>query len=519
MSYADSVWSLLPPLLALSAAVLTRKVVLSLGVGIIAGILLLAGGDISQAVVLLGNKLLALVWDDGALNSWNLSILAFLLLLGMLTSLMSLSGATRAFGDWAIQHVKTARGARLMSAGLGILIFIDDYFNSLAVGSVSRPVTDKLNTSRAKLAYLLDSTAAPMCVLMPVSSWGAYIIAVIGGILVSHQITELSALYAFVSLIPMNFYALFAIAMVLATAYWPIDLGGMKRCEQKARQGDVGRLKTAALAEEQEPLNNGRIDGLLVPLVILLLATFVLLIATGARALLEQNLPFSMLGALENTDVGLSLVGGGIVALVTSLSMVKRQKPQARQVMTALSLGAQSMKSAIIVLLFAWCIGAVISDLETGTYLASFVGEQITPQMLPLILFLIAGVMAFATGTSWGTFGIMLPIAGDMAAATEISLMLPLLAAVLAGAVFGDHCSPISDTTILSSTGAGCDHIEHVRTQLPYALLVALISAFGFAVLGYSGSTTLALLACSLAFGLLCIALVRNAKVIDKSSK
>lgn len=516
MSYADSFWSLLPPLLALTAAVISRRVILSLGLGIGVGVLLLGAGDPLASLNILADKVIALVWEEGGLNSWNLSIIAFLLLLGMLTSLMSLSGATQAFANWAIARVKSARGARLLSAGLGVLIFIDDYFNSLAVGSVSRPITDKLNISRAKLAYLLDSTAAPMCVLMPVSSWGAYIIAIIGGILVSHQVAELSALHAFVALIPMNFYALFAILMVLAVAYWPFDLAAMKRSERKARQGDVGRLASSTLAEEIQPLAQGQKRALLLPLSILLLATLSLLVLTGANALTSKGLTFELLAALENTDVGLSLVGGGVLALLTSLAMLTRQRPKASQLGRSLWLGLLSMRSAIIILLFAWCIGSVISSLETGKYLASFVGEQISAEWLPLLLFVIAGGMAFATGTSWGTFGIMLPIAGDMAAATEISLLLPLLAAVLSGAVFGDHCSPISDTTILSSTGAGCDHIEHVRTQLPYALGVALISCVGYLLLGFTGSVALSLALC-LALFVGTVAWLRHQSKIERT--
>ncbi|MCM2680801.1 Na+/H+ antiporter NhaC family protein [Echinimonas agarilytica] len=513
MTYADSALSLLPPLLALTAAVVTRKVLLSLGLGIALGVVLLGGGDPIVSGAVLAEKITDLVWDDGALNSWNFYIVGFLLLLGMLTSILSASGATEAFANWALTRINSARSGRLMTAILGIVIFIDDYFNSLAVGSISRPVADRLQISRAKLAYLLDSTAAPMCVLMPISSWGAYIIAVIGGILAAHNLTDMTAIHAFVALIPMNFYALFAIVLVLVVSIWPINLGSMKTAEIAARDPEVLR---AAIARESltglEPMHNGRVQNLLLPIAILILATVSALLMTGVYALQMAGEPMTVLGALENTDVGLSLVMGGLVALLSALSMIQRQKAPQGLVFAALGHGIKSMMPAIYILAFAWTIGSVISSLETGTYLASFVGTTIDVKWLPLLLFGLSGVMAFATGTSWGTFGIMLPIAGDMAAATEISMMLPMLAAVLAGAVFGDHCSPISDTTILSSTGAGCDHIEHVRTQLPYAMLVAGISAIGYAVLGISGSVVAALAVCCLVFCLLVFGLIRNSR-------
>ncbi|MBW8190683.1 Na+/H+ antiporter NhaC family protein [Neiella marina] len=512
MNFAESAWSLLPPLLALTAAVVTRRVVPSLAIGILAGVILLGGGDWQASAQILWQKVSGLVWADGGLNSWNLYIVAFLLLLGMLTSLLSLSGATQAFADWAIARIQTARGARLTTVFLGVVIFIDDYFNSLAVGSVSRPITDKLRTSRAKLAYLLDSTAAPMCVLMPVSSWGAYIIAVIGGILVSHQITDISPLHAFVAMIPMNFYAVFAIGLVIVTAIWPINLGAMKDSERRALEGDTGRVDASALADEQEPLANGHLLGLLVPIATLVFATVIGLVVTGAMAVLNAGDKLTALAALENTDVGLSLVIGGVIALAVAVMMLLRQRPTVKQLGRSFTLGAASMKGAIIVLFFAWCIGSVISDLKTGTYLASFVGDSMGTNWLPVLLFVLAGLMAFSTGTSWGTFGIMLPIAGDMAAATDLVMMLPYLAAVLAGSVFGDHCSPISDTTILSSTGAGCDHIEHVRTQLPYAVLVAIVSAVGYAVLGTSGSVMAGFFAASAVFTLVVWGLQRGVR-------
>ncbi|PID65828.1 MAG: Na+/H+ antiporter [Gammaproteobacteria bacterium] len=505
--YADSALSLLPPLIALGMAIVTRRVLLSLGIGIVVGTFLLVKFSIPDFFIYLANAVKGLFIEDGGLNSWNMSIIGFLLLLGMITALLTLSGGTQAFADWAKQKIHSKRGAKLLAAFLGIFIFVDDYFNSLAVGAISRPVTDKFHVSRAKLAYILDSTAAPMCVLTPVSSWGAYIITLIGGILVSHGMTEGTALGAFVSLVPMNFYALFALLMVLAVAWFHLDIGAMRKQEKLAEQAVVKEQSFSA--EEMITLedeltikqsDNGRVSDLTIPIVVLVIATISAMILTGTQALSADNKAFTLLGALENTDVGLSLCYGGVIGLLVALFSVIRQRLPVTDIRRALFIGARSMLGAILILFFAWMIGGIIKDVETGKYLSTLVQGNLNPQLLPLILFLLSGVMAFATGTSWGTFGIMLPIAGDLAGVAEPTLMLPVLAAVLAGSVFGDHCSPISDTTILSSTGANCHHIDHVVTQLPYALIVAAMSAVGYLVLGLSGSVALAFAVVSVCF-------------------
>ncbi len=498
--YADSALSLLPPLIALSMAIITRRVLLSLGLGIIIGALLLTNFSIPDFFIYLGTKAKGLVIEDGSINSWNMSIIGFLILLGMITALLTLSGGTQAFADWAKQRIHSKRGAKLLAAFLGIFIFVDDYFNSLAVGAISRPVTDKFNVSRAKLAYILDSTAAPMCVLTPISSWGAYIITLIGGILVTHGMTEGTALGAFVSLIPMNFYAVFALLMVFAVTWFQIDIGEMRKQELLAEQATTEEQAfegddIVTLEDELEIKQSasGKVSDLIIPIVVLVIATISAMIFTGNQALAADSKAFTLLGALENTDVGLSLCYGGLIGLVVALFTVFRQGLPMYEISKTLFIGARSMFGAILILSFAWLIGGIIKDVETGKYLSSLVKViNLNSQFLPLILFLLSGLMAFATGTSWGTFGIMLPIAGDLAASAEPALMLPMLAAVLAGSVFGDHCSPISDTTILSSTGARCHHIDHVVTQLPYALIVAIISAIGYLTLGLSGSVALA---------------------------
>jgi len=503
IDFSASVVSVLPAAVALGLAIITRRVLLSLGIGIILGALLLVDFSASNAVTYIATTVQGVVIEDGGINTWNMSIIAFLLLLGMMTAILTLSGGTRAFADWALNHIKDKRGASLLAAFLGVFIFIDDYFNSLAVGSISRPVTDRYNVSRSKLAYILDSTAAPMCILMPVSSWGAYIMTIIGGILVSHGMTEYSPLGAYVALIPMNFYALFTLLMVFAVILFKLDIGLMKKHEIEAEKPQqIDDNEHADLKDELgiEESTKGKVGDLIYPILSLIAATLFFMLYTGQQALLADDKAFSVLGAFENTDVGASLVYGGLVGLAFALFTVIKQKQSIAYISFALWMGAKSMFGAIIILFFAWSIGSVISDMNTGTYLSTLVQGNIGLHWLPVILFVLSGAMAFSTGTSWGTFGIMLPIAGDMSAATDLAMMLPMLSAVLAGSVFGDHCSPISDTTILSSTGARCKHIDHVATQLPYALSMAFVSIIGFITLGFSGSTLIALAASSIAF-------------------
>jgi tetracycline resistance efflux pump len=511
IDFSNSYLSLLPPLIALTLAIITRRVLLSLGVGIVLGGLLLTDFSLFNSGQYVADSVLSVFIDDGAINSWNMSIVAFLLLLGMMTALLTLSGGTRAFAEWAQKRIKTKRGAKLLAASLGVFIFVDDYFNSLAVGSISRPVTDRFQVSRAKLAYILDSTAAPMCVIMPASSWGAYIITIIGGILLSHGVTEYSALGAYVRLIPMNFYAIFAIAMVFAVAWFQLDIGQMRKHELEANKGNgFDAEHNDSLAHDLndeldiEESDNGRVKDLIIPIVALIVATVSFMLYTGNQALISDGIEFNLLGAFENTDVGLSLCYGGVIGLISALFTVFRQKLSVADISKTMWIGCKSMFGAILILFFAWTIGTVIGDMKTGAFLSTLVQGNIGLHWLPVILFLLSGLMAFSTGTSWGTFGIMLPIAGDMAAATDIVMILPMLSAVLAGSVFGDHCSPISDTTILSSTGARCSHIDHVATQLPYALAVALVSIVGFIALGFADSVIVALLASTVAFILVC---------------
>ncbi|MCF1426573.1 MAG: Na+/H+ antiporter NhaC family protein [Shewanella sp.] len=499
ISYSDSAFSLLPPVVAILLAILTRRVLLSLGVGIVLGSLLLSQFNISDTALYLGDRVTKLFWDDGALNNWNVYILGFLFLLGMITALVTVSGAARAFAEWARQRIRCRRDAKLLTIFLGCVVFIDDYFNSLVVGSVCRPLTDRYYISRAKLAYLLDSTAAPVCVISPVSSWGAYIIALIGSILATYGMSETGHLSVFVEMIPMNFYAIFALLLLICVSLFGLDVGPMRTHERNAQKGelwDPAKIPPGADADLPES-NAGKVMGLFLPIGTLVVATVYFMVSSGANALAADGKAFDLIKAFENTNVSFSLFYGALIGLGVTLVMVLVQGEDKKLILRGLTVGAKSMLPAIWILLFAWTIAGVIGQLETGKFMASLASDNIPLEMLPAVMFVLAGLTAFATGTSWGTFGIMLPIAADMAMGSHTGMMLPMLASVLAGAVFGDHCSPISDTTILSSTGASCPHIDHVVTQLPYAIIVALISLVGYTVLGFTGSVVAGLATCS----------------------
>ncbi|MGL5036153.1 MAG: Na+/H+ antiporter NhaC family protein [Aeromonas sp.] len=490
--FADSGWSILPPLLAVVLAITTRQVLISLGVGIVTGSLLLNHFSPLASLHYIFDTVLKIFWIDGALNRDNVNMILFMLLLGGLISLMSVSGATRAFAEWAERRAKTRQGAKALTGMMVFAFFIDDFFHSLSVGAICRPVTDRFQISRAKLAYLLDSTAAPVCVLMPISSWGAYIIALVGGIMGAHGMTEQSPISAFVEMIPMNLYAVFTLMMVLVVIVYQMDIGPMRQHEAWALEGklwDESKGRPIGLDMESPEESNGGMIDMVLPILTLTAGTVYFMIDSGAAVLTEKGLPFSVLGSFEHTNVGSSLVYGALCSLVVSIGLAMRLKLGAKNWMKAAPQGVMAMLPAINILLFAWTIGAVVRDVETGKYLASLANGNLPIEMLPAVVFLLSCAMAFATGTSWGTFGIMLPLAGDMAAASDITLMLPMLAAVLAGSVFGDHSSPISSTSILSATGAGCHHIDHVMTQLPYALAMAFGAALGYLAMGILHST------------------------------
>ncbi|MGN7309598.1 Na+/H+ antiporter NhaC family protein [Alkalicoccobacillus gibsonii] len=506
------IYSIIPPLLALILVVLTRKVLLSLGVSIILGALMLYDFSIPKAAaeiihilssiffsyeieepVTIGGIASAIADSGFALNDWEFYILLFLILLGMVASFISYSGGSTAFGEWAVKRIKTRKGAQLLPIFLGFIIFIDDYFNSLTVGNVSRPVTDRHRISRAKLAYFVDSTAAPICVIAPLSSWGAYIITIIAGVLEKNEVTDYSAFQAFLSMIPMNLYAITALSMVFIVALYTFDIGIMKKHEDLAiREGvlyDLSKGEPEGSSESGVSEKSGKISYLILPILSLMVVTIGSMVITGITGAQGAGVTVNSMSILEFTDISRSLLYGGIVGILTTLFCTLRTKPAAKDMLVVAKAGVKSMLPAVCILLLAWTISSIIGDLGTGAYLASLVSDGIPPYLLPLMLFVIAGISAVSTGTSWGTFAILLPIAGDMGANVDSSLLLPMLAAVMAGSIFGDHVTPISDTTILSAAGSGSHHIDHVMTQLPYAIISAVVAAFGFFLLPLLGTT------------------------------
>lgn len=499
IDYSNSFMSVIPAFLALALAVMTRRVLLSLAIGIIIGVLMLTGGHLLNALTHFKEIAVSLVWADGDWSLGKLKILIFLLLLGIFTSLLTYSGSNQAFAGWAKKHIQSRRGAKMLTACLVFVTFIDDYFHSLAVGAIARPVTDRFKVSRAKLAYILDSTAAPMCVLMPVSSWGASIIATLAGLIATYHIAGYTPMGTFVAMSAMNYYALFALIMVFVVAYFSFDIGSMARFERQALQENREEASVSDGAE-------GRVYALIIPVLVLICATLCAMLYTGAQALES----FSILGAFENTDVNTSLVFGGILG-VSAVLLCTVGTIEARVYPKAVWDGMKSMFGAISILILAWLISTVVSEMRTGEFLSTLVAGSIHPGFLPVILFVLGSIMAFATGTSWGTFGIMLPIAAAMSVKVDPNLIIPCMSAVMAGAVCGDHCSPISDTTILSSTGAQCNHIDHVTSQLPYALTVAAAAAAGYLVLGFSRSALLGFGATAVVLAVL-VLLLRNKK-------
>ncbi|MBS4195227.1 Na+/H+ antiporter NhaC family protein [Lederbergia citri] len=496
-----SILSLLPPILAIVMVIITKRVLLSLGTGIVVSALLLSKGNVSEGVAILWSAVKGIFIEDGALNTWNVYILLFLFLLGVITALINICGGSRAFGEWAMTKVKNRAGAQILAAIFGIIIFIDDYFNALAVGQVARPITDRHRVSRAKLAYIIDSTSAPVCVVSPISSWGAFIIGIIGTVLIQHKVTDISAFTAFIKMIPMNLYVWTTLAMVFIIAWRNIDFGSMKKHEERAISTgvpyDPSKTIQGGVKDDLPISEKGKVGDLLWPIIALFVGTLGAIIWSGAK---ETEGKITLMEIFGNADVSEALVIGGLFGLFVTISLFFRQYVKHRSVergmlFTGIKVGIKSMMPAVLILLFAWAIITLIDELGTGLYLGSLVEKsQLNPAFLPFILFIGAAAMAFATGTSWGSFGILLPIAGQIVSVTDISLLLPALAAVLAGAVMGDHCSPISDTTILSSTGAACNHMDHVMTQLPYALVSGAISAVGYLVLGVTDSTILGLI-------------------------
>ncbi len=497
--------TIVPPLVAITLALITKKVIVSLLIGILSGAFILTGFSPVGAI-----SLSAMTMWEKVSDPWNVAILIFLVSLGILTYLMVIAGGAAAYGEWATKRIKSRAGAQLASLLLGIIIFIDDYFNCLTVGTVMIPVTDRFRVSRAKLAYIIDSTAAPVCVLAPVSSWVVTIMSTMGEKFRDVGIT-MEPFTAFIRTLPMNLYAWVTLAMVAFVAVTELDFGPMERFEREAKA--TGNVYGPQAPEENVRLpkisEKGTVLDLVVPVIGLIVFAIVMMAYTGGY--FAESIGF--LDAIKNTDAATALMYAGFLALALALVMfLPRGVVQITRLPEAVWRGFLSMVPAMLILCFAWTIGGVISELGTGLFLATRVGQALNPALYPVIMFILACIIAFATGTSWGTFAIMIPIAIDFAVLLAPDLLIGMIAAVLAGAVYGDHCSPISDTTILSSTGAGCNHIDHVSTQLPYATVSAVMCGIGYIVYGFmahSGANQAITIAVSLlvTLGLLGLAL------------
>lgn len=484
---AYPILTLLPPFVAIILVIVTKKVLISLGAGILTAGLLLADFNPVTMVVTVGEAVLRLVWVDGAINWYTILIVAFLFQLGMITALVMMSGGASSFTEWAAKRIRKRRGAKVLTGLLGMLIFIDDYFNALAVGQVARPITDRYRVSRAKLAYLIDSSSAPVVVLMPLSSWGATIMGIMAPLLGASALM-LTQLEAFVLSAAMNYYAIAALVLLWLTILWGLDFGSMRREEQRAVRGDgLQNPKDDTpdpFASDMPKHEPGAMRALVLPFVILIIGVVAGMYVSGG--ILGES--WGVLDTLESADVAIALNVGGLAALFVALYYCIRYTkgnpeftPRTKRRGTVQ--GAKSMVPPVLILLFAWALADLISLMGTGEYLASVVDAISMPAVwLIPVLFVIAGLMAFATGTSWGAFGILLPLAGEMMNAVPggDEFLIASFGAVLAGAVWGDHSSPISDTTILSSTGAACAVATHVSTQLPYAFVGAISALVGY---------------------------------------
>lgn len=477
-----TLWSLFPPVIAIGLALITKEVYSSLFVGI------LSGGIIYAAASGTGFEgTFKAVVHDGLItnlsNAYNVGILVFLVVLGIIVVLMNKAGGSRAYGEWAAAHIKGRRGAALSTFFLGVLIFVDDYFNCLTVGSVMRPITDKHNISRSKLAYLIDSTAAPICIIAPISSWAAAVSGTVEGV---------NGISLFINTIPYNLYAFLTILMVIFISVSDTDYGPMKIHEDNAKNGDIFTTKNNTYEQDAQPVTErGRVIDLILPVAVLIVFCVVGMIYTGG---FFSGTDF--VTAFANCDAAYGLSLGTISALIVIIAYyMLRRVLKFNECMDSIAAGFKQMVPAILILTFAWTLKTMTNHLEAGAFVSGVVQSATALSvLLPVILFVVAIGLAFATGTSWGTFGILIPIVtsvfdaelANVSQTGEIpSMVIICISACLAGAVCGDHCSPISDTTIMASTGAQCDHVNHVSTQLPYALTVAAVCVVGYLLSGF----------------------------------
>lgn len=471
MNFYATFWALVPPIVAIGLALITKEVYSSLFVGIVVGGLLYSGFGFEGTIVH--------IFKDGFVgvlsSPGNIGILIFLVVLGAIVALMNKAGGSAAFGEYAKKKIKTRKGAQLATIVLGILIFIDDYFNCLTVGSVMKPVTDEHKVSRAKLAYLIDATAAPVCIIAPISSWAAAVSNLVG--------EEQDGFALFLQAIPYNYYALLTILMMFLLVIFNLDFGPMKKHEENAIKGD---LFTSGKTEE--PVANmhhhkGKVVDLVIPIITLIICCIVGLLYTGG---FFEGVDIVTAFSQTNASEGLGM--GSLIALILIvLIYVCRRVLSFHDCMECIPEGFKAMVPAILILTFAWTLKAMTDSLGAAEFVANAVQSCAGSLMnlLPAIVFLIGCGLSFATGTSWGTFGILIPIVMAVFANSDPQLMIISISACMAGAVCGDHCSPISDTTIMASAGAQCDHVNHVSTQLPYAILAAGVSFVTYIIAGF----------------------------------
>ena len=468
--FFNTFWSLLPPIIAIALALLTKEVYSSLFIGILVGGLLYSNFAFEGTILH--------VFNDGIVasvtDSYNMGILIFLVILGAMVCLMNKAGGSAAFGRWAKVHIKTRVGAQLASILLGCLIFIDDYFNCLTVGSVMRPITDKHNISRAKLAYVIDATAAPICIIAPISSWAA----AVAGFAEDGQGFTL-----FLRAIPYNYYALLTIVMMVGLVVMKADFGPMAKFEKNAiEKGDLfSGPNPYASAEEEVPEDKGRVLDLVLPVVMLVVFCVIGMIYSGGFFEGED-----FITAFSNSDASVGLMLGSAFALVFAfIYFLIRRSMSFKEMMSCIPEGFKAMVPAILILTFAWSLKGMTDSLGAKYFVRDFVRSTATgvQMLLPVIVFVIGCLLAFATGTSWGTFGILIPIVQNVFS-MDNPMAIICISACMAGAVCGDHCSPISDTTIMASAGAQCDHVNHVSTQLPYAITCAVVSGVTYLIAG-----------------------------------
>lgn len=489
MEAIDVGWlSLVPPLLAIGLALLTKEVISSLFIGVFAGTVIYAintGGNIVTATSVAFRLMSEKIGD-------NAFILIFLGLLGALVAIITMAGGSRAYGNWAASKIKTRQGVQLATSILGCLIFIDDYFNCLTIGTVMRPVTDKHHISRAKLAYIIDATAAPVCILAPISSWAA---SVVSQIKASSE--SLNGMNTFMSAIPFNLYAILTIIMVIILCITDLEFGSMAKFERAARNGkDIG-VESSTSDEEDELARmniseDGKVFDLLIPILALIIFSVLAMLYVGGY--FNDNMTIAQ--AFGNTDAGPALVLGGFGGLLVAFVLfIPRKLITFKAFMEGIGIGVRSMVGAFIILILAWSISGVCRDLlNTGVYVGDLVANSsMLPAFIPAGIFTVAAFLSFSMGTSWGTFTILIPIVVSVCEQIAPELIIISIAATLAGSVLGDHCSPISDTTILSSTGAGCNHMDHVSTQIPYVAVVGICCLIGYLVAGFTRNLILTL--------------------------